>query len=132
MRNRQKNLQRLLDVKTQLQQVEEWKLADLLRRRQEATQERSGLFDILADVEKNDSVILGLACRHLQRADARERKLEQAEAAQKQVVLERGLQRRALEKAVQETSRSLERDGERLRLLELGEKIGAGPSTSLR
>jgi len=132
MRNRHKNLQRLLDVKTQLQQVEEWKLADLLRRRQEATQERSALFDMLADVENNDSVILGLACRHLQRTDARERNLEQAEALQKQVVLERSLQKRALEQAVQDTTRKLDREGERRRLLELGEKIGASPSTSPR
>ena len=132
MRNRHKNLQRLLDVKTQLQQVEEWKLADLLRRRQEATQERSALFDMLADVENNDSVILGLVCRHLQRTDARERNLEQAEALQKQVVLERSLQKRALEQAVQDTTRKLDREGERRRLLELGEKIGASPSTSPR
>ncbi len=132
MRNRHKSLRRLLDVKTQLQQVDEWKLADLHRRKEHAKRDRSELFDILGDIERHDSVILGLACRQIAQAAARERSLEQAETQQKQLLLERSLQKRALEQAVQETARAVERDGERRLLLDVGERLSAPSSTSLR
>jgi hypothetical protein len=130
MRERQKSLERLLQVKTQLHMLEEARLGDLQRRRQTMDDERRAMFDLLGDVEKTDGLILGLACRHIARTEARQRDLDVAEQAQKQALMQRGAQKKALEKILQETRRTLERDDERRELLDIAERLAAPPPTS--
>ena len=130
MRERQKSLERLLQVKTQLHRLEEARLGDLQRRGRAMDEERRAMFDLIGDVEKTDGLILGLACRHIARTDARQRDLEIAEQAQKQALMQRGAQKKALEKILQETRRTLERDDERRALLDIAERLAAPPPTS--
>jgi hypothetical protein len=129
MRERQKSLERLLQVKTQLHRLEEARLGDLQRRKQAMDEERRAMFDLLGDVEKTDGLILGLACRHIARTDARQRDLDIAEQAQKQALMQRGAQKKALEKILQETRQARARDEERRALLELGEQLAAPPTS---
>jgi hypothetical protein len=130
MRERQKSLERLLQVKTQLHRLEEARLTDLQRRRQAMDDERRAMFDFIGDVEKTDSLILGLACRHIKCTDARQRDLDIAEQAQKQALMQRGAQKKALEKILQETRQALERDDERRALLDIADQLAARPPTS--
>jgi hypothetical protein len=130
MRERQKSLERLLQVKTQLHRLEEARLGDLQRRRQAMDEERRAMFELLGDVEKTDGLILGLACRHIARTDARQRDLDVAEQAQKQALMQRGAQKKALEKILQETRQARARDDERRALLELAEQLAAPSPTS--
>jgi hypothetical protein len=129
MRERQKSLERLLQVKTQLHRLEEARLGDLQRRKQAMDEERRAMFDLLGDVEKTDGLILGLACRHIARTDARQRDLDIAEQAQKQALMQRGAQKKALEKILQETRQARARDDERRALLELAEQLAAPPTS---
>ena len=129
MRERQKSLERLLQVKTQLHRLEEARLGDLQRRRQAMDEERRAMFDLIGDVEKTDGLILGLACRHIARTDARQRDLDIAEQAQKQALMQRGAQKKALEKILQETRQARARDDERRALLELAEQLAAPPTS---
>ncbi len=131
MRNRQKSLQRLLAVKTQLHELEQARLAEIQKRKEVMAERRRAMFDLLGD-DKNDRFILGLACRQISRADESERELATAEQAQKQALLQRGAQKKALEKILKETTRALERDAERRILQEIGESLAARPPTSLR
>lgn len=130
MRERQKSLERLLRVKTQLHSLDEARLGDIQRRKQAMDEERRAMFDLLGDVEKTDGLILGLACRHIARTDARQRDLDIAEQAQKQALLQNGAQKKALEKILKETRQALERDDERRALLDIAEQLAARPPTS--
>jgi hypothetical protein len=130
MRERQKSLERLLQVKTQLHSLEEARLGDIQRRKQAMDEERRAMFDLLGDTEKTDGLILGLACRHITSTDARQRDLDLAEQAQKQALIQRGAQKKALEKILQETRQALERDDERRALLDIGEQLAGRPPTS--
>jgi hypothetical protein len=129
MRERQKSLERLLQVKTQLHRLEEARLGDLQRRKQAMDEERRAMFDLLGDVEKTDGLILGLACRHIARTEARQRDLDIAEQAQKQALMQRGAQKKALEKILQETRQARARDDERRALLEIAEQLAASPTS---
>jgi hypothetical protein len=131
MRNRQKILQRLLAAKHQLHRLEEARLIEIQRGKQVLAEEKRALFDLLGDAEKTDSLLLGLACRQIARADRRERDLDAAEKAQAQAVLHRGAQKKALEKAVREATRALEREDEKRFLLEIGEGLAVPKRTSL-
>jgi hypothetical protein len=129
MRERQKSLERLLQVKTQLHRLEEARLGDLQRRKQAMDEERRAMFDLLGNVEKTDGLILGLACRHIARTEARQRDLDIAEQAQKQALMQRGAQKKALEKILQETRQARARDDERRALLEIAEQLAASPTS---
>jgi hypothetical protein len=130
MRERQKSLERLLELKTQLHHLEEARLGDIQRRKQQIVEERLAMFDLLGNVEKTDGLILGLACRHIAGADRRQRDLEIAEQAQKKALMQRGAQKKALEKILKETLRALERDAERRALLDIAERLAGQPPTS--
>ncbi len=131
MRERQKSLQRLLAVKEQLHRLEEARLAEIQRRKQALAEERRAMFDMLGNAEKTDSLVLGLACRHITRTDKGERELDAAEKTQKQALLQRTAQKKALEKILKETDQAMDRDAERKTLLEIGEKLAAPRSNSL-
>ena len=131
MRNRQKSLRRLLAAKSQLHHLEEARLIEIQRGKQFVAEEKRALFDLLGDAEKTDSLLLGLACRQIARADRRERDLDAAEKAQSQAVLHRGAQKKALEKAVKETARALEREDEKRLLRDIGEGLAVKKWTSL-
>ncbi len=124
MRNRQKSLERLLAVKTQLHRLEEAKLGEIQRQKQIVVEERQAMFNLLGDEKKTDGFILGLACRHIARTDNSERDLDAAETEQKQALLKRSAQKRALEKIVKEAADAADRDSERRTLLDIGEKLG--------
>ncbi len=131
MRDRHKSLVRLLQVKTQLHKLEEARLNETQRRRQAIAEERRAMFALLGNEEKTDGLILGLACRHISRTDRSERDLDMAEQEQKQALLRRSAQKKALEKTLKETIQAMERDAERRDLLDIAERL-AGPSrTSL-
>lgn len=130
MRNRQKSLQRLLRVKTQLHELEQARLAEIQKGKEAMAEKRRAMFDLLGD-DGNDRFILGLACRQISRADKSERELARAEQAQKQALLQRSAQKKALEKILKETTRALERDAERRVLQEIGERLATRPPTSL-
>lgn len=123
MRDRHKSLQRLLAVKSQLSQIEEARLADILRRRQALAEERNAMFDLLGDGAKTDSLLLGLASRHLIHTARGEAELEAAEKLQTRALALRQAQKKALEKILDETRLAMERDEERKRLLDMGERL---------
>ncbi len=131
MRDRHKSLARLLQVKTQLHKLEEARLNETRRRRQEMGEERRAMFALLGDEEKTDSLILGLACRHISRTERSERDLDMAEQEQKQALLRRSAQKKALEKTLRETIRAMERDAERRALLDIAERLAGQSRTSL-
>jgi len=125
MRDRQKSLQRLLAVKSQLHRLEEARLIETQRRKRALAEDRLAMFDLLGKAEKTDSLLLGLACRQIQRTDEGERDLAAVEKAQTLALLHRSAQKKALEKSLTETKRTLDRDAERRVLLELGESLAA-------
>ena len=131
MRERHKALERLLEVKSQLHKLEEARLNDIQRRKQVVTEERRAMFAFLGNVETNDSLILGLACRQIARGAKGEQELNAAEQAQKQALLKRGAQKLTLEKTLKETKQALERDAERKGLIEIGERLAKSARTSL-
>ena len=125
MRGRHKSLQRLLAVKNQLHRLEEAQLIETQRRKQALAEDRLAMFELLGKAEKADHLLLGLACRQIQRSDDGERDLAAAEKAQTLALLVRTAQKKALEKSLTETKRALDRDAERRVLLELGEALAA-------
>jgi len=125
MRDRQKSLQRLLAVKSQLHRLEEAQLIETRRQKQALAEDRRAMFDLLGTAEKTDSLLLGLACRQIQRTDEGERDLAAAEKAQTLALMHMSAQKKALEKSLTETKRTLDRDAERRVLLELGEALAA-------
>lgn len=125
MRDRQKSLQRLLAVKSQLHRLEEARLIETRRRKQALAEDRLAMFDLLGKAEKTDSLLLGLACRHIRRTDEGERDLAAAEKTQTLALLHMNAQKKALEKSLTETKLALDRDAERRVLLELGEHLAA-------
>jgi hypothetical protein len=131
MRERHKALERLLEVKSHLHKLEEARLNDIQRRRQVMTEEQHAMFAFLGNVEKSDSLILGLACRQIARTAKGVRELDAAEQAQKQALLKRGAQKLTLEKILKETTVTLERDAERKALLDIAERLAADSPTSL-
>jgi hypothetical protein len=131
MRNRQKSLERLLAVKTQLHALEEAKLTEIQRRKLAAAEDRRAMFDLLGNEEKTDSFILGLACRQISRTALSERDLDAAEQTQKAALLTRSAQKRTLEKIVKDAERAADRESERRGLLDIGERLASKPPTSL-
>jgi hypothetical protein len=131
MRDRQKILQRLLAVKSQMSRLDEARLAEIRRRKRDLATERLAMFDLLGDHEKTDALMLGLASRHLIHTAKGERELEAAEKAQTEALLQREAQKKALEKILADTELSLEREAERKLLIELGETLAARRGTSL-
>lgn len=129
MRDRQKSLQRLLAVKSQLHRLEEARLIETRRRKQALAEDRLAMFDLLA-ADRTDGFLLGLACRQIRRTDNGERDLDAAEKAQTLALLQRSAQKNALEKSLKEAKRTLESDAERRALLELGETLAASCKTS--
>jgi hypothetical protein len=125
MRDRQKSLQRLLAVKSQLHRLEEARLIETRRRKQALAEDRLAMFDLLGKVEKTDHLLLGLACRQIQRTDQGERDLAAAEKDQTLTLLYQSAQKKALEKSLKEMKLALDRDTERRVLLELGESLAA-------
>ena len=125
MRDRQKSLQRLLAVKSQLHRLEEAQLIETQRRKRALAEDRLAMFDLLGKAEKTDSLLLGLACRHIRRTDEGERDLAAAEKTQTLALLHMKAQKKALEKSLTETKLALDRDAERRVLLELGEHLAA-------
>lgn len=132
MRNRQKSLRRLLAAKSQLHRLEEARLIEIQRGKQAVAEEKRALFDLLGDAEKTDSLLFALACGQIARADRRERELDAAEKSQAQAVLHRAAQKKALEKAVKESARALEREDEKRLLLDIGEGLAASNRTSVK
>ena len=130
MRERRKALERLLAVQTQLHQLEEARLAEIRRRLQAAEADQRAMFGILGDETKTDALLLGFACRHIRSNDAQTRELASAEQAQKQVLMQRAAQKKALAKIFTETTLSVARDDEKRALMEIGERL-AGQATSL-
>jgi hypothetical protein len=125
MRDRQKSLQRLLAVKSQLHRLEEERLIETRRRKQALAEDRLAMFDLLGKVEKIDHLLLGLACRQIQRTDQGERDLAAAEKDQTLTLLYQSAQKKALERSLKEMKLALDRDAERRVLLELGESLAA-------
>jgi hypothetical protein len=132
MRERHRTLERLLLVKSQLHKMEEAKLDEIQRRKFAMEAEQRALLEMLGDVEKNDQLILGLACRHLVHTQKRESELVVEENEQKSRLLQRAAQKKALEKIVKETAREIDRDDEKRQLLDIGERLAAQAHSSLR
>lgn len=131
MRERHRSLERLLRVKSQLQQLEEAKLDEIRRRKAAVEAEKQQLLKMLGDATNNDPLILGLACRHLARSERAERELLIEEQAQKAELLRRTAQKKALENIVKETGRTIAREEEKRELLEIGERLAARANSSL-
>jgi hypothetical protein len=131
MRERKRSLERLLRVKKQLHKMEEARLDDIRRQKAEIEAEKLALFDILGNVETSDSLVLGLACRHLVQSEKRESDLAAREQAQQAQLLRRTAQKKALEKIVAETARSIARDDEKRQLLDIGERLAEKARSSL-
>jgi hypothetical protein len=130
MRQRQKSLDRLLQVNNQLHQLEEARLLETQRKKLAADEEQVRLFGMLGD-EKNDAFLLGLACRQIRNSDARARELGLAEQEQKQALMQRAAQKKALEKIARANALASARDVEKRELLDLGERLAGKLSSSL-
>jgi hypothetical protein len=131
MRERHRSLERLLLVKMQLHSIEEARLNEIRRQRAATESDKRDLFDILGDIENNDALVLGLACRHLVHSEKRESELAAKEQAQKAQLLQRTAQKKTLEKIVAEIARAVERDDEKRELLDIGEKLAEKARSSL-
>lgn len=131
MRERHRSLERLLLVKQQLQRIEEARLDEIRRQQAEIEADKRDLFDILGDIENNDALMLGLACRHLVHSQKREGELAAQEHAQKAQLLARTAQKKTLEKIVAETARAIARDDEKRQLLDIGERLAEQARSSL-
>ena len=133
MRERQKSLQRLLAVKSQLHRLEEARLIETQRRKQALAEDRRALFDLLGKAEQTDRLLLGLACRQIRRTEEGERDLAAAEKAQTLALLERSAQKKALEKSLKRNRNgagsSRRRDG--AFCWSLAKASGRAPRTSL-
>lgn len=81
------------------------------------------MLGFLDDVAEKDALLLSLACRRVAAAERGAAALEAQAAQQKQVVLRRHAQKRGVEKLLKETSSALEREDEKRRLLDLGERL---------
>jgi len=121
----------MLRVKSQLHKMEQAKLDEILRRKSAVEEDKRALLNMLGDVERNDPLILGLACRQLVHSERRERELVAEELAQREELLQRSAQKKTLEKIVKETALTIAREDEKLRLLELGERLASGVRSSL-
>ena len=136
MRERKKALERLLAVKTKMRELEEARLAAIERQKDEAAKERRALLGFLGGAAEKDPLLLKLACRRVASAERGAAALEARAVAQRERVVERDAQRRALERLVKEAADRIEREEEKRRLLDLGESLAAirqtNPPTSLR
>jgi hypothetical protein len=131
MRERKRTLQRLLAVKSQLHKIEEAKLDEIQRRKVALEAEQRDLLKLLGDEERNDPFILGLACRHLFNSQSRERDLIAEERESQSRLFERAAQKKALEKGLKETTLAVDRENEKLQLLDIGERLAGQSRTSL-
>lgn len=133
MRNRKKTLERLLEVKTRLKAIEEARLAGLERQRAEAEEERRAMLSFLDGACEKDSLMLGLACRRVVAAERGAAALEAQAVRQREVLVRRNAQRRALENLLKEATRAVDRDDEKRRLFDIGERLASqGPTDGAR
>lgn len=123
MRDRKKALMRLLEVKTRMKAIEEARLAGLERRRAEAEDERRAMLGFLDGACEKDALMLGLACRRVVAAERGAAALEAQAARQREVLARRHAQRRALENLLREATQAVEREDEKRRLYDLGERL---------
>ncbi|MCI4678800.1 hypothetical protein K9U39_00765 [Rhodoblastus acidophilus] len=131
MRDRKKALERLLAVKTKMRELEEARLAEIERMKRQAQEDRRAMLGFLDRAEAKDALLLGLACRRVAAAERGAAALEAQADAQREIVLRRTAQRRGVEKLLREAGDALEREEEKRRLLELGERLAKAPPTSL-
>ncbi|WP_298356034.1 hypothetical protein [Rhodoblastus sp.] len=135
MHERKKALERLLAVKTKMRELEEARLAAIERQKHEAAKERRALLGFLGGAAEKDPLLLKLACRRVASVERGAAALEARAVSQRERVVQRNAQRRALEKLVREEADKVERDEEKRRLLDLGESLAAiqqaTPPTSL-
>lgn len=129
MRERKQALERLLAVKTKMRELEEARLAAIERQKQEAQDERVAMLGFLGDPSAKDALLLKLACRRVASVERGAAALEARAVSQRERVIQRNAQRRALEKLVKEEADRLLREEEKRRLLDLGESVATNLST---
>ncbi len=123
-------LERLLAVKSQMRELEEARLAAIERQKQEAQDERVAMLGFLGDPCAKDALLLKLACRRVVSVERGAAALEARAVSQRERVIQRNAQRRALEKLVKEEADRLLREEEKRRLLDLGESLARHPATN--
>jgi GNAT superfamily N-acetyltransferase len=131
MRERKKALQRLLAVKTQLRELERARLAEIERHKAKAQDDRDAMLRFLAGVGEKDPLLLSLACRRVVATERGAAALEAKADAQREIVLRRSAQKQGVERLLREAAAALEREEEKRRLLEIGERQASAPPTSL-
>lgn len=131
MRERKKALERLLAVKAQLRELEQARLVEIERHQAKAQDDRDAMLGFLDGVGEKDPLLLSMACRRVVGAARGAAALEAKANAQKEIVLRRSVQKQGVEKLLREAAGALERDEEKRRLLEIGERQAGAPSTSL-
>lgn len=132
MRDRKKALERLLEVKIRLKAIEEARLAGLERRRAEAEDERRAMLGFLDGACEKDALMLGLACRRVVAVERGAAALEAQAVRQREILVRRNAQRRALENLLKAATQAVDRDDEKRRLFDLGERLAETEAVALR
>ncbi len=131
MRERKKSLERLLAVKTKMRELEEARLAAIERQKHEAREEQRAMLGFLGDPAEKDVLLLKLACRRVASMERGAAALEARAVSQREKVIQRNAQRRALEKLVKDAAQKMDREEEKRRLFDIGESLATSPPTSL-
>ena len=130
MKERKKALERLVAVKTQMEQAERARLAEIERRGAAARQDRDAMIGFLDKADGGDRLLLGFACRRVAAAERGAAALETAAAAQRQALAQRVAQKKGAEKLLKAAAEALAREEEKRALHDLGERLAAAPPTS--
>jgi len=123
MRERKKALERLAEVKRQMERLEKARLAEIEKNRCAAREKSDAMIGFLARPETADSLLLGLAGRKIGVAGREAARLDAAAEGQKQRVIERAAQRHGAEQLLKQAAQNLAREEEKQRLLDLAERL---------
>lgn len=129
MRERKKALERLAEVKRQMEGLEKARMADIEKRRLAAREDRDAMIGFLARPETADALLLGLAGRRTGGAGREAARLEAEAEKQKMRLIERAAQRRGAEELLKKAARTLAQEKEKRALLDLAERL-ADPRTA--
>jgi hypothetical protein len=131
MKKRLQSVQRILSVQQKMQQLAEWKMAEIQREQNQVQRAQQDMLTYLGcDLQMRQlAAPAQRMLRHLIRESAA---LEAAKAEQAEILLEHGKKVKQVERVAQDLAVEVRRTGERKELAELVEQALANPAASLR
>ncbi|MFC4173656.1 hypothetical protein ACFOYU_16595 [Microvirga sp. GCM10011540] len=131
MDKRLRKTERLLKVQEQLQKMAEWKLADLSRQAAELRNAQETLIQTLNDDEVLHGLFVESRARRLQTLAGEANQVDEAQEAQKKVVLERSMQVKRTERMVETFAEEHRRASEKKDYLMLLDSLASKNDASL-